>query len=72
MAEAHEAAAWTKAAHTMCVIANCNRDPARRSRPFAPADFYPLPLPRGARRSHSSTPITPANIDDLINLFVKR
>lgn len=72
MAEAREAADWTRTSHTMALIANCNRDSKRRAAPYRPADFYPLPLPAGERRSASgATPVTPETID-MLKLFVDR
>jgi hypothetical protein len=33
---------WDRTATICAVIANCNRDPKRRPKPWTPADFHPL------------------------------
>jgi hypothetical protein len=45
---------WTLAGNMLCLLANCNRDPKVRRRPFSITDFVPPDLCReftAARRS---------------------
>jgi hypothetical protein len=39
--EGHSRAAWDHTASLMCLIANVNRDPKRRSDPWRVEDFHP-------------------------------
>lgn len=33
---------WNRSAALMALVANCNRDPKRKSSPYQPSDFNPL------------------------------
>lgn len=50
MAEGRQVAEWGRTSSLMALLANCHRDPKRRSRPFQPADFSPYPERREAQR----------------------
>jgi len=41
MAEARSREAWNHTAAVMALIANCNRDPKKRGKPFEMTDFHP-------------------------------
>jgi len=41
MAKARERSEWRRTAETLSLLANVNRDPKRRSRPFTADDFDP-------------------------------
>ena len=58
MAEARQRHDWSMASGIMCLIAEIHRDPRRRSRPFAPADFDPF---APGTREHR----LPGSIEDL-------
>jgi len=62
MAETKARERWAHTSSLMALIANCNRDPKRRRRPWTPADFNPLGRPG---RSRGGVPITAENIEDL-------
>lgn len=58
---------WGHTSTLLALIANCNRDPQRRRRPFEPRDFNPYAhatRKRGVR-------ITAGNIGLLRDLFLK-
>ncbi|MEZ6097172.1 MAG: hypothetical protein R3C03_23610 [Pirellulaceae bacterium] len=42
MADARRNEAWSHTANLMALVANVNRNPRRRSRPYSPIDFHPL------------------------------
>lgn len=42
MAEARRKDAWDHTSALLAMLANCNRDPKKRPRPYRPADFHPL------------------------------
>lgn len=54
---------WNHTAQMMALTANINRDPKRKSKPFAPADFHPLERARESR-------VIPADITVLRDVFV--
>ena len=71
MATARQEADWSRTASIMAMLANINRDPKKRRRPFEAFDFMPEPYASKARaaagkqrRSHG-TPITADNIQIL-------
>jgi hypothetical protein len=41
MAESRSQAEWSRTSAIMCLIANVNRDPKRKSTPYKPSDFNP-------------------------------
>ena len=43
MATARRRDAWDRTAALLAMLANVNRDDSKRSQPFSPADFHPLP-----------------------------
>ncbi len=45
MTRAQSEDVWTRTASLMALIANCNRDPKRRSKAFTPNDFNPYAPP---------------------------
>ncbi len=45
MAEARVQSQWARTSSLMALIANCNRDPKKRKKPFVPADFDPFRKP---------------------------
>lgn len=46
MADARLRADWAHTSNLLCLLANINRNPQRRSRPFQPSDFDPFAGPR--------------------------
>lgn len=42
MAEGRSKAEWARLSSLLCMIANVNRDPKRRSEPYQPTDFDPF------------------------------
>ena len=62
MAEAKARERWSHTSSLMALIANCNRDPKRRARPFRPDEFNPLV---GRRPRTNGIPIRADNIEDL-------
>jgi len=64
MADGRVREEWNHTSQLMCLTANINRDPKRKPKPYAPADFHPLERARAAR------PI-PADISVLRDVFVK-
>lgn len=61
---------WGMAASHMALLANCNRNPKYRKRPFDVFDFVPPDLRREFRRSHR-TGMTPGALRALKPLFAK-
>jgi hypothetical protein len=70
MAEARRRHDWLVASHIMALVANCNRDPQRRRRPFDIVDFLPPDLRRHVRRSDGA-PLTREALHALRPLFEK-
>ena len=66
MAESRGRATWAIASSIMALVANVNRDPKRRRRPFRPSDFSPY-----SERRPRGIPLTAGNIDLLKDVFVK-
>lgn len=54
---------WNHTAQMMALTANINRDPKRKSKPFAPAYFHPFERARESR-------VIPADITVLRDVFV--
>lgn len=67
MAEARAQERWAHTASLMALVANCNRDPKKRRRPYTPDDFNPLA--RSRRRRTGGIPITAENIE-LLKAFL--
>ena len=70
MSEAAQRETWQHTAFIACMIANANRDPKKKPRPFAPDDFNPTLTAaekRQRRRAHSRV-IT--NMGDLKDAFM--
>ena len=42
MAEAKRNEAWSHTANLMALVANVNRNPRKRSRPYSPVEFHPF------------------------------
>lgn len=57
-ADAREELAWRPASHVMALIAEVNRDPKQRSRPYLPYDFWHLPAERRPKGGGTLTPDT--------------
>lgn len=47
MAEGRQKAEWGRTAATMALIANCHRDPKKKSTPFTADDYLPRSRSRG-------------------------
>ncbi len=62
MAESRAKERWAHTSSVMALIAETNRNPKKRGRPFAPDDFNPFARKR-KRKAGSS--LTAANIDAL-------
>ena len=65
MAEGRSRAAWNHTGSMMALLANINRDPKRRSKPYRPEEFSPHAVPR-------VKPVPVKNIDmkDLKSMYV--
>ncbi len=74
MAEGRAMAEWGRMASLLALIANVNRDPKKRSKPFKPAEFLPADLPGSTAAAGGSggMPIRAANITDLKALLGRR
>ena len=70
MAEARRRHDWLVASHIMALVANANRDPQRRRRPFDIVDFLPPDLRRHRQRSDGA-PLTREALYALRPLFEK-
>ncbi len=57
---------WNHTAAVLAMLANVNRDPKRRRRPFMPANFHPY---EQGRQRRGGLRITSANIGVLEKLF---
>ncbi|MEW4530204.1 hypothetical protein [Maioricimonas sp. JC845] len=55
MAHLRQRSAWNHTAALLALIANAHRDP-KKTRPFRPTDFHPLPEPR--QRPRTIVPLT--------------
>jgi len=51
MAEGRGRAEWARTAALLAMIANVNRDPKRRPRPYRPSDFDPYARAPSTRRT---------------------
>ena len=59
MADEREWQAWQHTAQLSAMIANSQRDPKKKSKPFLPAEFHPLLLAEKKRRvKRRKAPIT--------------
>jgi hypothetical protein len=68
--DARQRAAWNHTAAMMALVANCNRDPKRRPRPFEPRDFHPMVDVR--RRSPRGQVLTPQNFISVLGRLCRR
>ena len=50
MAEGRSRQAWEHTSTLLAMLANVNRNPKKRSKPFSPAEFNPFPQ-RGRRKA---------------------
>ena len=66
MADGPGRTSWAQTSLIACILANANRDPKKRSRPYTPADFDPYA--EDADREDSRR-LTAENITDL-KMFV--
>lgn len=57
MAEARQRVSWGQLSALMALLANCHRDPKKRSRPFEVEDFDPTQR-RAERAPSVEAPIT--------------
>ena len=59
MAEETEFQCWQHTAQLSAVIANTQRDPKKKPKPYLPADFHPLMIARRKRKAkRRRVPIT--------------
>ena len=73
MAEGRAMAEWGRMASLLALIANVNRDPEKRPKPYEPAEFMPPSLPGAkATAAPAGIPITADNITDLKALIGQR
>jgi hypothetical protein len=66
---------WSRASESLALLANVNRDPKKRRKPFVPGDFSPYPPgPGEGGKAPSVRPgsvlLTAANIDILKTVFI--
>jgi len=67
MAEARARSEWAQTSSMMALVANVNRNPRRRRRPYRPDDFNPF-----AQGSREGIALTPENIGLLKGLVAGR
>ena len=59
MADERDWQTWLHTAQLSAMIANSQRDPKKKSKPFLPTEFHPLLLAEQKRRAkHRKVPIT--------------
>lgn len=63
-----EYAEWERLSALLCLVANANRDPKKRPRPFTPHDFFRRP---GAKQMQRGAALTGESLRALKGLFVK-
>lgn len=61
MARGKQSSFWEPASLIACLIANTNRDPSRRRRPFTPEEFNPFAQKR-ERPIKQGMPLTVGNL----------
>lgn len=64
----HEYAEWERLSALLCLMANVNRDPKTRRRPFTPHDFFIRP---GAKRIPRGAPLDGSALRAMKGLFTK-
>jgi hypothetical protein len=64
-----EFAEWERLSALLCLLANVNRDPKKRRRPFSPHDFFRRPGTKAPRRG---TALTGESFRAMKGLFVKK
>lgn len=68
MSQARQREQWNHTAAVMAMLANIHRDP-KRSRPFKPADFHPMPAESGGA---TERPVLKGDVSMLKSVFVDR
>jgi hypothetical protein len=63
-----EYAEWDRLAALLCLIANVNRDPKKRTRPYTPHDFFRRPGTKAVR----GTALTASAFRSMKSMFVKK
>ena len=66
MADARGESQWVQTSAVLAMLANANRDPKKKPRPYQPNDFNPF-----ARRAAKQRPLPPAPVSILKEIFVK-
>lgn len=61
MVEAARGEAWHHTAYIVCMLANVNRDPKKRPRPFTPEEFNPLAPGKGGHSGNGVIAVSDAN-----------
>jgi len=59
---------WQQTAFLCSLIANTNRDPKKKSSPFEPKDFNPIPVPgeEGPKQKKQQTPEEMAHVAKML------
>jgi len=70
MLEARRVNEWGQTGSVLAMLANVNRDPKRRKRPFGVADFVPLDI-RKYFRTKRGVGLTKSSLHSLKPLFKK-
>jgi hypothetical protein len=62
MAEGRSRQAWEHTSALLSMLANVNRNPKKRSKPFSPAEFNPF----GQRRRHTGPKLRMRDVKDMV------